>query len=62
MPCAYGSGEAKTREALMGHKHRDDPSVGLLLSWAFVLVFSVFATVALAETAPPQATPTAVTR
>jgi hypothetical protein len=46
----------------MGHKHRDDPSVGLLLSWAFVLVFSVFATVAMAETVPPAATPAAVTR
>lgn len=40
----------------MGHKYRDDPSVGLLLSWMFVLVFTVFATVALAEPTPPSAT------
>ena len=37
----------------MGHKDRYDPTVTLVLSWAFVLVFSVFATVAMAESSPP---------
>ena len=42
-----------SREALMGHKDRYDPTVTLVLSWAFVLVFSVFVTVAMAESSPP---------
>jgi len=36
----------------MGHKDRYDPTVTLVLSWVFVLVFSVFATVAMAESSP----------